>query len=348
MADDEDQSTTDSQDEGLTREQKAVALGLTLQGLDALERQVSSGRLPTQAAPVAPPVAPPMTGTQPAPVAPVVPPQQPPVEPPRNRMFMGPNIGGPTNPQEFFGDLSPNRLIMPPAMRNPGPLPPQAQAAMQARLAAGTGAESDPAALSRLQAADRPGSRTIDVRSESPTSDASLANQRNQMLYNAMKKFDAGDRSPEVQALILGKAAQRPMSAFQQVSSIQRQQQLDQQKARADKGVAVKTDALTALNAKSLFNEKAMLMGQINSPNTNPKKVPELKSQLDAVNARIKEIVPTSPGATTATGNAASPPVQAPAPQGRPVKDKSGKTWLYTGSAKDPKTDKDPSHWMAQ
>ena len=61
MADDEDQSTTDVRVEGLTREQKAVALGVTLQGLAALEGQVSSGVLPTQPAPVAPPQQPPGT-----------------------------------------------------------------------------------------------------------------------------------------------------------------------------------------------------------------------------------------------------------------------------------------------
>ena len=30
------------------------------------------------------------------------------------------------------------------------------------------------------------------------------------------------------------------------------------------------------------------------------------------------------------------------------IKDKQGKKWLYTGTAADPVTDKDPSHWKAQ
>src|ERR1019366_1158566 len=63
---------------------------------------------------------------------------------------------------------------------------------------------------------DAPGSRTLAVRSESPNSDASLANQRNAMLYNAMKKFDAGDRSPEVMAAAMGSAAPRTMTPYQQ------------------------------------------------------------------------------------------------------------------------------------
>ena len=222
MADNKDKSTVDTQDEGLTREQKAVALGVTLQGLDALERQVSSGRLPTQAAPVAPPVAPPMTGTQPAPISPVAPPpmlinrggQQYPGTPApaptgQGRMYMGPASGEGALMQSAPGT---RMNLMPP----PAPVPPQSQAAMRARLAAGTGAESDPAALSRLQAADQPGSRTIAVRSEPQYSDASLANQRNAMLYNAMKKFDAGDRSPEVMAAAMGSAAPKAMTPYQQ------------------------------------------------------------------------------------------------------------------------------------
>src|ERR1035437_4083641 len=91
------------------------------------------------------------------------------VAPPRNRMFMGPNIGGPTNPQEFFGGLEPNRLIMPPSMRNPAPLAPEAQAALQSRLAAPQ-PESDAAVLARMQGQDRLGSRTIGVsRPQMPT-----------------------------------------------------------------------------------------------------------------------------------------------------------------------------------
>lgn len=46
--------------------------------------------------------------------------------PPRNRTYMGPNIGGPTNPEEFFGpSLPPGTVISPPSMKNP-PLVPGA------------------------------------------------------------------------------------------------------------------------------------------------------------------------------------------------------------------------------
>lgn len=85
------------------------------------------------------------------------------VAPPRNRTYMGPNIGGPTNPQEFFGSLPGGRIVMPPSWRNPAPLPPEAQAALQSRIATATQPESDQALLARVQAQDQPGSATIGV-----------------------------------------------------------------------------------------------------------------------------------------------------------------------------------------
>lgn len=245
MADNEDQSSTDeSADQTPTPEElQAAELAKTRQALlvsaamQQSEAQLPNA-LPTRAAPIAPPP-PPMTSTQPPPVAPVAPPpppgappQQPPgapgyefgrgigvlrppaaPPPPQPRMYMGPASGPALN--SFSAGQGPSNVnLMPP----PAAMAPQAQAAMQSRLAAATGGESDPAALSRLQAADAPGSRTISVRSESPYSDASLANQRNAMLYNAMKKFDAGDRSPEVMAAAMGSAAPKMMSADQRAA----------------------------------------------------------------------------------------------------------------------------------
>ena len=61
-----------------------------------------------------------------------------------------------------------------------------------------------PTRLQQAQATDQPGSRTIAINDEPKYSDASMANQRNAMLYEAMKKFDAGDRSPEVMAAAMG------------------------------------------------------------------------------------------------------------------------------------------------
>src|ERR1035437_6639007 len=216
----EEQSTTDTQDKGLTREQKAVALGVTLQGLAALEGQLAP-RLPTQAAPFAPPSQP-MTGTHPPPASPAGSPPPagaayqfgrgigvlaaPPTSTNQGRMYMGPAMA-PGQEQQFMQSAPGTRLnLMPP----PPPMPAQAQAAMQGRLAAATGGESDPAALSRLQAADAPGARTLSVRSELPYSDASMANQQNAMRYEAMKKFDAGDRSPEVMAAAMGSTRGMP------------------------------------------------------------------------------------------------------------------------------------------
>lgn len=170
-------------------------------------------RLPTQAAPVAPPQRPPGTpgyefGRG---IGVLRPPAAPP--PPQPRMYMGPASGPALD--RFSAGQGPSTVnLMPP----PAAMPSQAQSAMQGRLAAGTGGESDAAALARIQAADAPGSRTLAVRSEPRYSDASLANQRNAMLYNAMKKFDAGDRSPEVMAAAMGSAAPRMMTADQRAA----------------------------------------------------------------------------------------------------------------------------------
>ena len=43
----------------------------------------------------------------------------------------------------------------------------------------------------------------------------------------------------------------------------------------------------------------------------------------------------------------APPATNAPG-KGKPITDKKGKKWLYLGTASDPSTDKDPSHWQAQ
>jgi hypothetical protein len=221
MADDDYQSSPDErQDRGPTPEELQAAemakTAQTLQLVQAMNQTVAPlpMTLPTQAAPAGTPPPPPMTATQPPPVAPVAPPSQPgagagaayqpgrgigvlaasPTPTNQGRMYMGPAMTAPQE-QQFMESAPGTRMnLMPPPT-------PEQSAGAASRIAP----ESDPAALARLQAADVPGSRTIGVRSESPTSDASLANQRNAMLYNAMKKFDAGDRSPENMALLLGK-----------------------------------------------------------------------------------------------------------------------------------------------
>ena len=120
----------------------------------------------------------------------------------RNRMYMGPASGAALD--AFTAGQGPSTVnLMPP----PAAMPEQDQAAMQSRMAAATGGESDASATARLQTSDRPGLTTIGVRSEPPYSDASLANRQNMMRYNAMKAFDAGDRSPEVIAAAMGSAS---------------------------------------------------------------------------------------------------------------------------------------------
>lgn len=167
------------------------------------EAQLPS-RLPTQPAP------PPQPGGTPAyefgrgigVLRPPAPPPVPPQPAPQGRMYMGPAMD-PQQEAAFMQSAPGTRTnLMPP----PPPQSDEAQAAMQTRMAAATGGESDTATLTRMQAADPEGSRTIGVQSEPKYSDASMANQQNAMRFEAMKKFDAGDHSPEVLAAAMGRS----------------------------------------------------------------------------------------------------------------------------------------------
>ena len=74
---------------------------------------------------------------------------------------------------------------------------------------------------------------------------------------------------------------------------------------------------------------------------------PEVPSIPSSPQRTITERVPA--GAMAGTTPVAPPAApQTAKPEGRPVKDKNGKTWIYTGTATNPRTDKDPSHWVAQ
>lgn len=101
---------------------------------------------PMLAAPSAPMVAPPTTGTTPM---------------PQGKIYMGPTIS-----PEAFAAMPQGTRIAPPL---PAPLSPEAQTALQRRLALGTGGESNAAAFERLRMADRPGVRTIGVQSAGPS-----------------------------------------------------------------------------------------------------------------------------------------------------------------------------------
>src|ERR1019366_10443888 len=93
------------------------------------------------------------------------------VAPPRNRTYMGPMINrmdagnGPVmpnanqSPQQFFGAAPRETIVAPPTPT----ITPDAQAALQSRLAAGTQGEPDAALLARMQAQDQPGTRTMGV-----------------------------------------------------------------------------------------------------------------------------------------------------------------------------------------
>jgi len=136
------------------------------------------------------------------PLAATLPTQAAPMAPPRNNIYMGPNIASPdASPQQFFRDnpflQGTHSFITPPE--------PSPEAA--ARVAYATGGESDQSRLARLQAADQPGTFTTGTQTEDPYSDASVANQRNQMIYGAMKAYQGGDRSPENVALLMSQTA---------------------------------------------------------------------------------------------------------------------------------------------
>lgn len=201
---DEYQSPDDErQDQGPTPDElQAAELAKTAQTLQLVREMNQTvaplpATLPTQTAPVGAAPAPPMTATQPPPTAPVAP---PPLINRGGQQYQGsPLVAAPPAPQ--------GRMYMGPAMS-----PDQESAFMQSP--AGTRINlmpppsgPPPSRLEQAQANDQPGSRTIAINDEPAYSDASLANQRNAMLYNAMKQFDAGDRSPEVMAAVLGKSA---------------------------------------------------------------------------------------------------------------------------------------------
>ena len=143
------------QDTEQTDEQRATLMGVSLRGLSYLEGQLPATMPSSQGAPV---VAPPLInrggqqylGTPaPAPTG-------------QGRIYMGPLSGEGAFMQSPIG----TRIAPPP----PASLAPEAQAALQSRLAAGTQEESDASVLTRMQAQDRPGSTTIGVsRPQMPT-----------------------------------------------------------------------------------------------------------------------------------------------------------------------------------
>ena len=112
------------------------------------------------------------------------------VTPPRNRIYMGPMVGNRNDsPQEFFQHNPQLINLMPPA-------PPVGSVAR------------DPALRGITQDQYNQQQREL-------YSDEGVQRQRNVMIYDAMKKFQAGDRSPENMALVLGRAAPLPMTAYQ-------------------------------------------------------------------------------------------------------------------------------------
>ena len=180
------------------------------------------------------------------------------IAPPRNRTYMGPNIGGPTNPQEFFGPSLPaGRVIVPPAMRTPAPLTPEAQSALQSRIAAATQPESDTAALARTQALDRPGTRTIGV-SRPPMPVPSAGEMQFEAQQGYLKDVQGGmpiaqARDKWLPLMLSGKAPLGMLTENQRLNTAMRQQQLDQQaKAQSDRMALLSKPKLSAVQQAEL------------------------------------------------------------------------------------------------
>lgn len=157
---------------------------LKLVGASTMLQDQLPSRLPTQA-PITPPGGLPEGVTR--------------LSNPNGRMYMGPNI-----PDESVQSLVPPGLAY-------SPMTPDSGAGAAGRVASATAPVVAPPVpverLAQAQALDQPGSRTISIRNEPPYSDASLASQKNRMAFEAMQRFNAGDRSPEVLAAAIGSTA---------------------------------------------------------------------------------------------------------------------------------------------
>ena len=374
MPDEYQSPDDDRQDQGPTPDElQAAELAKTAQTLQLVREMNQTvaplpATLPTQAAPVAPPP-PPMTGTQPPPgalppgaltagapptpqpapggmppAAPVQPPAGPPPPPtPQGRMYMGPSM---TAPQEsaFMQSPAGTRTNLMPPPSGPPPSWREKQDASDEALFQKTGVRAHTLGEGPSY--------------EPPYSDASLANQQNMMRYNAMKAFDAGDRSPETMAAAMGVTGRtlQPKTHFGANGQVLQEQDgkiVEVRPPNAQKIAATKPNALLEKSILQLQKDisadrrdlaKKPLVAGV--PDERPAMLHKKQQQLAAMTDQYNQAFQGTPP-TTASGTSPAGPIQAPAPQGRPVKDKSGKTWIYTGTATDPKTDKDPSHWSA-
>lgn len=306
--------------------------------------QIAAPQQPPAAAPATPPTLV-NRGGQPY--------QGTPIQPPtgQGRMYMGPKMS--QSDESAF-------MLSPPGTRTnlmPPPTPQQAAAAQAG------GVESNQAALARQQRVDAPGSRTIGVnnapapdlseevmamaqRMGVPLRDATAAVKASQQFQAtsaraAMIKSLTDQGVPEPEAvrlandkyglLIANGYKGSGMTAYQQAETKMRQQQLDQQKARANRIIPPKATPAVVMQFKSLLAQETQA-----TVDRDPQRANQARW---AKAAFIKE----HPELGLSAGVGASP-----AEQGKPVKDKNGKTWVYTGTAADPKTDKNPAHWKSE
>lgn len=66
-----------------------------------------------------------------------------------------------------------------------------------------------------------------------------------------------------------------------------------------------------------------------------------------AMQKKLRPAAPAAPAAAIAAPTPAAKVVPPPmeSPKGREIKDKQGKTWIYTGTSPNPLTDRNPDHW---
>jgi hypothetical protein len=261
----------------------------------------------------------PAAQAQPTPPAPIRPPPAP-----RNRMYMGPNVGDPNaSPQQFFQDAPPNILIN--RMPTPAPLSPPEQQAAQSRVAAATKPAPDPrlSMIGEDQYAAQQGYLNATRQGMEPA--AAAQTWLPQMLRGQSQgRFVQPQTTP------------RPMTDFQR-AEVERWKARDaQQKLSPAKEPTDIASRRSALNRAILALETKMASGQAASPNSRNPRVassPEAKAnkdlldqwqkQLDGLGKSdtptIKPPVAVTPPAGTATATAAPKSASQPMP-----KDKSG------------------------
>ena len=251
-------------------------------------------------------------------------------------MYMGPNVGAPgVTPQQFFGNAptGTNVNLAPPQITPPGVNPQSA--AYDRGVAAGI-IEKPSARLTPVNASWTPA-----YEQWAAQQDLKAAVDRGVPMEQA---------GPMYPAAFSGRGA---MTANQQATLAERKREFDErQKALSTTSTATITPLNDRYDIAQVPGSKAWRLIDKKSGEAKtftPTQAAGLLAKITAgeqttgqptalsgIKEQLTQIVASGvPGAKIST-------------KGKPITDKTGKKWLYTGTATDPKTDKDPSHWVAQ